>query len=58
MSILAMAEAHVENVKQKIIELQAQKNMIDTEIVKLSNYLKDCQTELSREVTMDNVVSE
>jgi len=58
MSILAMAEAHVENVKQKIIELQAQKNMIDTEIVKLSNYLKDCHTELSKEVTRDNVVSE
>jgi hypothetical protein len=58
MSILAMAEAHVENVKQKIIELQAQKNMIDTEMVKLSNYLKDCQTELSKEVTRDNVVSE
>ena len=58
MSILAMAEAHVENVKQKIIELQAQKNMIDTEILKLSNYLKDCQTELSKEVTRDSVVSE
>lgn len=55
MSILAMAEAHVENVKQKIIELQTQKSMIESEILKLSNYLKDCQNEISKEVTKDDV---
>lgn len=58
MSLVEMAEAHIENVKQRIVELGVQKDAISSEILKLSKYLENCQAELSKEVAkVDSSVS-
>ena len=46
MKIVEMAEAHLQTVAKAIIDLQNQKNMIDQEIKKLSDYLQAGKEEL------------
>jgi hypothetical protein len=46
MKIVEMAEAHLQTVAKAIADLQNQKNMIDQEIKKLSDYLQAGKEEL------------
>lgn len=46
--ILQMAEAHLQTVQKAIIDLQNQKNSIDQEIAKLTEYLKKGVDELNK----------
>lgn len=39
--IIDMAKAHLQNVANKIQELNSQKNLLDSEIDKLTKYLND-----------------
>jgi|LakMenEpi03Aug12_release.lakeMendotaPanAssembly.Ray.scaffolds.fasta_scaffold3429472_1 hypothetical protein len=46
MKIIEMAEAHLQTVAKAIVDLQNQKNIIDQEIKKLSDYLQAGKEEL------------
>jgi len=44
-----MAEAHLKNVQQQLVELQNQKSRIEIDIQKLSDYLQQGVAELNSE---------
>lgn len=44
-----MAEAHLKNVQQQLVELQNQKGRIEVDIQKLSDYLQQGVAELNSE---------
>jgi hypothetical protein len=48
MKIIEMAEAHLQTVAKAIVDLQNQKNIIDQEIKKLSDYLQAGKEELDK----------
>ena len=58
MSILEMAKAHLNSVQKAIVDLENQKNNIDQEINKLTEYLKQGMKELDNDVKNAEVVEE
>jgi prefoldin subunit 5 len=49
MFILDMAKAHVQNVKQRLDELNTQKKNLEEEINKLYVYVQQCIEEINKE---------
>lgn len=48
MTVLEMAEAHLQTVAKAIVDLQNQKNAIDQEINKLNEYLRLGREEVNK----------
>ncbi|NBO99260.1 MAG: hypothetical protein EBU90_03915 [Proteobacteria bacterium] len=48
MKIAEMAEAHLQTVAKAIVDLQNQKNILEQEIKKLSDYLQAGKEELAK----------
>lgn len=58
MSILEMAKAHMGSVQKAIVDLQNQKQNIEQEIQKLTEYLSQGLKEINQETSHVEVVEE
>lgn len=55
--IVDMAKAHLQNVANKIQELEGQKKIVESEIDKLKTYLNDGITKIEAVVTKQETVN-
>jgi hypothetical protein len=55
MVIVEMAKAHLQNVHNRVEELQKQKNIIEDEIQKLSSYIAKGLEEIEQHESAENV---